>query len=127
MTNKLRTVIVMAVLAALAAPLFAHRGAASYDTSKTVMLTGTATEYVWANPHVLLKLDVKDDSGSVTHWVVEAQNPVTQTSQGWTKNTFKAGDEVTVEVTPARNNQPVGEFRGKIVINGKQFKPSRAA
>jgi hypothetical protein len=107
---------------ALTVPLFAHHGAASYDTAHPITVTGTATEYIWSNPHVILKLDVKDESGNITHWVLEAWNPVTQTSRGWTKNTFKPGDEVTAEVTPAKNSQPVGEFRGKIVINGKQFK-----
>jgi hypothetical protein len=112
----------MVGLLVLSVPLFAHHGAASYETGKTITVTGTATEYIWANPHVLLKIDSKDDSGNITHWVVEAWNPVTQTSRGWTKNTFKAGDEVSVEVTPAKNNQPVGQVKGRIVINGKEFK-----
>ena len=86
-------------------------------------VTGTVTEYIWSNPHVLVKLDVKDESGNVAHWVIEAWNPVTQSSRGWTKNTFKFGDEVIVDVIPAKNNQTVGEFRGRIVINGKEFKP----
>jgi hypothetical protein len=123
MINKSRFMAFVVVFIGLSVPLFAHHGAASYDTGHPIMVTGTATEYIWANPHVILKLDVKDDSGNITHWVLEAWNPVTQTSRGWTKNSFKAGDEVTAEVTPAKNSQPVGEFRGKIVINGKQFKP----
>ena len=123
MVNRFRVAGFLLVFLALSFPLFAHHGAASYDTAHPIMVTGTATEYIWSNPHVILKLDVKDESGNITHWVLEAWNPVTQTSRGWTKNTFKEGDEVTAEVTPARNNQPVGEFRGKIIINGKQFKP----
>jgi len=117
----------MIVFLAVSVPLFAHHGSASYDTSKTVTVTGTVTEYIWANPHVFLKVDAKDDSGDTSHWVIEAQNPVTQTSKGWTKNTFKPGDEVILDVTPAKNNALVGEFKefngGRIVINGKQFKP----
>jgi Family of unknown function (DUF6152) len=122
MTNKFRFMAFAFGLLALSVPLFAHHGAASYDTGKTITLTGTVTEYVWANPHVLVKLDVKGDSGDITHWVVEAWNPVTQSSRGWTKNTFKPGDEVTAEIAPAKNKQPVGEVRGRIVINGKEFK-----
>jgi hypothetical protein len=123
MTNKLRVIALMVCLPTLSIPLFAHHGAASYDPSKTVTVTGTVTEYIWANPHVFLKLDSKDDSGNASHWTIEAWNPVTQTSRGWSKNTFKAGDEVIVDVTPAKNNQPVGTFKGRIVINGKEFKP----
>lgn len=103
-------------------PLFAHHGAASFDSGRTITVTGTVTEYVWTNPHVLVKVDGKDDSGEMQHWVLEAWNPVTQTGRGWTKNTFKAGDVVSLDITPAKNNQPVGEIRGKIVINGQEFK-----
>ena len=122
MTDKFRFMAFAFVFLVSSVPLFAHHGAASYDTGKTITVTGTVTEYIWANPHVLVKIDVKDDSGDITHWVVEAWNPVTQSSRGWTKNTFKPGDEVSAEITPAKNKQPVGEVRGKIMINGKEFK-----
>ena len=122
MAHKLGIVALMAGFMAFSVPLFAHHGAASFDTSKMVTVTGTVTEYIWSNPHVLVKLDAKDESGNVAHWVVEAWNPVTQAGRGWSKNTFKPGDEVTADVTPAKNNQTVGEFRGRIVINGKELK-----
>ena len=122
MAHKLGIVALMVGFVAFSVPLFAHHGAASFDTSKMVTVTGTVTEYIWSNPHVLVKLDAKDDSGNVAHWVVEAWNPVTQASRGWSKNTFKPGDEVTADITPAKNSQTVGEFRGRIVINGKEFK-----
>ena len=124
MRNKLQVIALMVCFSMLSAPLFAHHGAASYDSSKTVTVTGTVTEYIWANPHVFLKLDAKDDGGNTSHWIIEAWNPVTQTSRGWTKNTFKPGDEVIVDCVPAKNNQPVGRFAGRITINGKQFKVS---
>lgn len=122
MTKRLG-LIVPAICFVISLPLFAHHGSASYDTSKTVVVTGTVTEYIWANPHVFLKVDAKGDNGETVHWVVEAQNPVTQMGRGWSRNTFKPGDEVTVDVLPAKNSQPVGEFKDRIVINGKQFKP----
>src|SRR5579883_1801145 len=45
-------------------PLLAHHGNAAYDTSKSVTVKGTVTEFVWANPHIFLKVDAKDDSGN---------------------------------------------------------------
>jgi hypothetical protein len=121
MAKKIGIVAVMIGLVGLAAPAFAHHGAASFDTGKTKTVSGTVTEYVWANPHVLVKVDAKGDNGDVEHWVLEAWNPVTQTGRGWTKNTFKAGDDVALDITPAKNEKPIGEIRGKIVINGKEF------
>jgi len=125
MVNKLGVVALMVGFAGLSVPLFAHHGAASFDSGKTVTVKGSVTEYVWSNPHVLVKVDAKDDSGNVAHWVLEAWNPVTQTSRGWSKNTFKAGDEVSLDITPAKNGAPIGEIRGRIVINGTEFKQTQ--
>lgn len=123
MRNKLSTISLLVIcLVAVSVPLFAHHGNASYDSAKTVTVTGTVTEYIWANPHVFLKLDAKDANGNTLHWTIEAQNPVSQIDAGWSKNTFKSGDEVVLDITPAKNGQPVGRFRGRIVINGKVFK-----
>jgi hypothetical protein len=122
MALKVGIVALTVGLLAVSVPLFAHHGAASFESGKTVTVKGTVTEYVWSNPHVLVKVDAKDDSGNIAHWVCEAWNPVTQTGRGWTKNTFKAGDEVSLDINPAKNGQPVGEIRGRIVINGTEFK-----
>src|ERR1041385_838775 len=65
-------------LLAISSPLFAHHGNASYDTSKSITVSGTVTEYIWANPHVFLRVDAKDESGSTVHWVLEGQNAPTQ-------------------------------------------------
>ena len=81
------------------------------------------TEYIWANPHVFLKVDAKDESGNTQHWIIEAQNAVNQANNGWSNATFKPGDQVVIDVTPAKNGRPIGRFKGRIVINGKQFKP----
>lgn len=103
--------------------LFAHHGNASYDTSKSVTVTGTVTEFYWANPHVFLKVDAKDENGNIVHWVIETQNVVNQVNAGWSKSMFKPGDRVMIDVTPAKNGGPLGRFKGRIVINGQLFKP----
>jgi hypothetical protein len=132
MRNKLAPISVVVVgLFAVSVPLFAHHGNAAYDTAKTVTVKGTVTDYIWTNPHVFVKVDVKDDGGNTVHWIVEAQNPVSMGQIGWSKNTFKPGDEVEIDAMPAKNGNPVGFLgsssptapRRRIVINGKQFQP----
>jgi hypothetical protein len=116
---------------ALSAPAFAHHGNAAYDADKSYIVKGTVTEFVWSNPHVFVKVDVKDEKGNVTHWIVEAQNPVSMMQIGWSKDTFKQGDEVEIDAMPAKNGNPVAFLgsssptapRRRIVINGKQFQP----
>jgi hypothetical protein len=120
--RKRLTTIVFIGAAALCVcvPLFAHHGNASYDVTKKPTVKGVVTEYIWANPHVYLKFDAKGENGEVVHWQVEASNPPDQTRAGWTKNTFKPGDEVEITMgSVARNGQPIGRFGGRIVINGK--------
>lgn len=130
MINKFRIIsLLVAGLLAASLPVFAHHGNAAYDAEKTVTVKGTVTDYIWSNPHVFVKLDGKDDSGNVVHWIVEGQNPVSMTQIGWTKNTFKPGDTVEIDAMPAKNGNPIAFLgsasptapRKRIVINGKQF------
>jgi hypothetical protein len=130
MIKMFRTISFLVVgLLTVSVPLFAHHGNAAYDATRSVIVKGTVTGYVWANPHVFVKLDGKDDSGNTVHWVVEGQNPVSMTQIGWTKDTFKPGDEVEMDAIPAKNGNPVAFLgsasptapRRRIVINGKQF------
>jgi len=132
MIKMLRTISFVVVgLLAVSLPLFAHHGNAAYDADKLITVKGTVTDYVWSNPHVFVKLDGKDDAGSTVHWIVEGQNPVSMTQIGWTKDTFKPGDEVEIDAMPAKNGNPVAFLgsasptapRKRIVINGKQFQP----
>ncbi len=132
MSKAIRTCsLSVLVLIAAAAPAFAHHGNAAYDADKSYIVKGTVTEFVWSNPHVFVKVDVKDDKGSVTHWIVEAQNPVSMMQIGWSKDLFKPGDQVEIDAMPAKNGNPVAFLgsssptapRRRIVINGKQFQP----
>jgi uncharacterized protein DUF6152 len=91
-------------------PLFAHHGNASYDYEKTITVKGVVTEWVFANPHSFLKVDMTDDKGNVQHWVLEATAASTL-GAGWHKTTLKSGDIVTVEVMPAKNGAQVGRIR----------------
>ena len=125
---KIICLVVIGLLGA-AAPVPAHHGGASFDETKTVTVAGTVTDYIWANPHVYVKLDAKDDTGKIVHWVVEGQNPISMNAIGWRKDTFKVGDVVSIDVFQAKNGSPIGSTgssgpaapRHRIIINGKQF------
>jgi len=91
-------------------PALAHHSAFAFDTERTIVVSGTVTEWFWANPHCLLKFDVTTDSGDVVEWVTETQAPANMIDAGWRKNDLRPGDEVTVTVQPARNGNPVGRI-----------------
>src|SRR5215467_13390997 len=84
-------------LLAWSAPLVAHHSfAAEYDASKPVTLKGTVTRVEWTNPHARFYIDVKDDAGAVTNWEFELGSPNGLMRAGWTRNSLKQGDEVSV-------------------------------
>ena len=100
-------------------PLFAHHGAAAYETTKRITLKATVTEWFWANPHCFLRFDAKDEKGNVAHWATEANNPSDMVNLGWSKQTLKPGDEVTVTLIPVKNGQPIGRIDQVVLANGK--------
>jgi hypothetical protein len=119
-----RITVSLALLGAFSGALYAHHGNAAYESAKEVSIQGTVTEWLWANPHCFLKVDVKNVDGNVQHWVIEALNPPDMVRRGWAKNSFKPGDEVTVTLWQARNGAPIGRFRGDrsvVLASGQVF------
>ena len=114
---------ILAVLGLLVIPMstLGHHGSASFDNSKEVTLKGTVTEWLWANPHCFLKLDAKDDTGTVRNWNLEFGNPTDITSRGFSRRTFKVGDEVTVSVTPVKSGAPIGRVRTVLLADGTKL------
>lgn len=118
----LGVVLAVAGVLAASAPLVAHHGAATFDTANEVTLKGTVTEWTWFNPHCFLKFDVKDASGAVKTWAVEAGNPTDMAKRGWKRTSFKAGEEVTVTLQPVKTGAPVGRIRSVTLASGEILK-----
>ena len=111
----------------LSGSLLAHHGtAASYDVKQSVTITGILTKFSWTNPHCYIQLDVKGPDGQVVNWAGEMNSPGILQTAGWTRNTLKAGDQVTLSVHPSKAGAPVGEVdRSKpIIVNGKELLPA---
>jgi hypothetical protein len=103
------------VSAAVAAGLLAgwpalahHSGAAEFDSSRKIELTGVVTKVEWTNPHAHFFMDVKDGNGNVVHWNLELASPNVLIRNGWKRNSVKAGDTVTVTGSPAKDNSHLG-------------------
>ena len=117
-------------VALLSSALVAHHATAVFDLGKRLTLTGTVTEWFWANPHCLLRFDVKNDNGEMTHWVAETQAPPNMTPFGWAKQSFAVGDQVVVTLEPVKNGQPLGRILqvklpdGKTLVAGNGLPPS---
>ena len=110
--------VVVGILA-LCGPALAHHGAPSlYDVLHPITIKGTVTEFVFANPHAQIYLDVKSDKGDVVQWSIETNGPGQLRRAGWTRETLKPGDTIAVTLIPAKNGAPVG-FSGWALGGGK--------
>jgi len=105
MKNKLMLVCVaIGVLFLVSGSAFAHHGAAAYDASKPVTVTGTVTDFQFVNPHVIISMDVKDPStGKIEKWAGELTSPNRLARAGWTKSEFKPGDVLTMTGAPLKS------------------------
>ena len=107
-----------------AIPAWAHHSfAAQYDSTKVVTLTGKVTKVEWTNPHIYFFIDVTDQkTGKVTNWALEFGGPNSLMRLGWTRNSMKLDDIVTVEGTLARDGSNLANARSIILAStGKKL------
>jgi hypothetical protein len=109
-TTTVRLIALAWSLLIVSGPVAAHHSMAMFeeDPAKRLMLKGTVVQWVWANPHCLLQFDVKGQDGQNVRWVVETSNPLDMINRGWSRNSMKAGDAVTVTFRPIKTGQPLG-------------------
>jgi hypothetical protein len=98
-----------------------HSFAAEFDASKPVTLHGTITKLEWINPHSWLHVDVKNDDGTTTEWMVEAATPNTLLRRGFTRDTVKAGTEITVIGYQAKSGAHRANGRDLILADGSRL------
>ena len=94
-----------------------HSFAAEYDSRKTVTIHGVVQKVAWMNPHAYVWVDVKDENGKVTTYAFESLSPNALMRGGWTRNSLKPGDEVTVDGYLAKEGQRLSD--GSIHANSK--------
>lgn len=125
-TKVLMMVVLVAGLAAIGSPSFAHHGATAFDLSAPVVLKdAVVTEFVWINPHPLIKADYTDEQGNVQHWTMEMGSTVSVQLIGWTRSSLQPGDVVTLYVWQAKTGAHVGRFNKVDFPDGTTLRDSQ--
>ena len=112
---------VLIAVAVTDASLFAHHSAVAYTQQSIVLKNATITKVLWQSPHIILSFAVKGANGASTDWSVESGSPSSVSRLGWTRNSLKPGDAVTIELFPAKNGAHVGRLNKVIFPDGRQL------
>ena len=98
-----------------------HSFAAEFDGSKVVTLVGKVTKVEWTNPHAFFYIDVKNDkSNQVENWAAELNSPNFLMRQGWTRDSMKLDDTVTVQGAIAKDGSKLLNARSVVLTSTGQ-------
>lgn len=98
-----------------------HSFAVHYDAKKTATVEGVAKSFRFTNPHGILELEAKDESGQVQQWTIETTAPVYMQRRGWSKNTIKPGDHLVVEGYVAKDGSHLMRLRKVKLPDGTEL------
>jgi hypothetical protein len=116
--------LLIATLATLgaSAPVIAHHSfAAEFDANSPIDVTGTVTKIEWANPHTFFYVDVQNERGEYENWAMEMGSPNGLMRRGWTRDTLRIGDVVTVTGSRAKDGSFKGNARSVTLAGGQRL------
>jgi len=122
MRRNLQTIILGTGISAFltVSGAFAHHSfSAEFDSAKQVTLKGTITKVEWTNPHTYFYMDAKDENGIAGNWAVEGGAPNVLYRQGWKPDSLKAGDQVTVVGSRAKNGANLANAISFVLADGR--------
>ena len=126
----------------LASHAFSHHSDSIYDMGTLVTVTGTVEQFEFLNPHEIINLDVAGANGAIEKWIVFGSAPAVLAKVGWTKNTIKPGERITITGFQYKDGRkgmlqlkvmrsdgtalPIGEIEKNYLSKGKFQKPKPA-
>lgn len=123
MNNVQARILAAGLLLGAAVPVMAHHGTSvTYDTSKTITVEGTVTEWAFTFPHSQIYFDVTGPDGKVAHWGTELGPSPTMMRNlkiGWGRESIKPGDKLKLTCNPHRVVGATACLSKEIVVNGK--------
>ena len=98
-----------------------HSFAAEFDAEQPVTLRGVVTGMDWVNPHSWIHLDVKNEDGTVTKWMIESATPNTLFRRGFTKQTLLPGTEIVIDGYRSKDGSRRANGRDLTFADGKKL------
>ena len=126
LTQRFSAGVILAAAMGAGAPAGAHHSFAMYEPTKTLTLKGTVKSFQWTNPHVVVWILVQPEGGAAAQeWSLETTSPGVLTRNGWTRQSLKAGDRVSVTLSPLRDGSHGGSLNSVTLLDtGQTLVPS---
>jgi Family of unknown function (DUF6152) len=105
---QLRVLLSALAVCICATSTLAHHSNSAYEVEKVLTLTGTVKSWKWSNPHTWLTLTVQNEKGETVDWELEGRAPGVLGRIGWDRAILKAGEKVTVHMSPAKDGSRIG-------------------
>lgn len=104
------------------APMYAHHAfSAEFDSKKPLKMTGVVTKVEFINPHSWIHIDVKDEAGTVTSWMIEGGSPNTLFRRGINKDSLPKGTVVVVDGYQAKDGSNRANGRDVTLQDGRKL------
>jgi hypothetical protein len=118
-----RSVVILSLvgLSGFFASAPAHHSAVVFENDRTILITGTVSQFILRNPHMIVTLDVPDESGEIVEWDIEGQSIAGMAAMGFDRTSIAVGDEITMKVYPLRSGRPGGLVEGVIAADGRAY------
>ena len=112
--------VILALVSAVV-PLSAHHSwPVSYD--KLVTVKGTVLDFVWANPHPMMTVEVQSKDGQSEKWLMGGPAVNRMEANGWTKTTVKRGDSITGIGYQFADGEKIVRLERVVLANGKELR-----
>ena len=119
--------LTLLALAVSLRPASAHHSfSAVYDGKRSVTVTGVVTQFRFVNPHALMTLEVTDKDGKVVTWVVEFAGRLNLSEIGWSAESIRSGEKLTVTGNPTHEPLPRLAFQRIVKADGSELVPAAA-
>ena len=114
-------VFVVFALVSAVIPLSAHHSW-PVNNNRLVTVKGTVIEFMWANPHPMMTLEVKTDDGRTEKWQMGGPALNRMEANGWTKTTVKTGDVITGVGYQFADGQKIVRLEHVVLSDGRELR-----
>ena len=83
----------------------AHHSIVPFDTGTFIELEGEISEVSWRNPHVRLRMLVRNEAGETEEWELEGDSANATVRQGLTRESINVGDRVRIAGNPSNRGR----------------------